>query len=166
MPKTNFSTKPHVQNRSLPSSRSIVTTSPSYDDPRTQVFNEFGSLQAGDYCVKNGRTTRVTAGICNGSKAYCNWKFDERYNPSGVVMATEATEEFIIVTEESQLDARWWWRNSDRETKVILLFDIRRSPSYSVHVEVWEEVFRQPTGVITRSFVADQRVASGPASRF
>ena len=81
-------------------------------------------------------------------------------------MATEATEEFIIVTEESQLDARWWWRNSDRETKVILLFDIRRSPSYSVHVEVWEEVFRQPTGVITRAFVADQRVASGPASIF
>ncbi|KAJ5931667.1 hypothetical protein N7516_006156 [Penicillium verrucosum] len=76
-----------------------------------RVLNEFGSLQAGDYCVKNGRTTRVTAGICNGSKAYCNWKFDERYNPSGdlVVMATEATEEFIIVTEESQLDARWRW---------------------------------------------------------
>ncbi|KAJ5968778.1 hypothetical protein N7501_005026 [Penicillium viridicatum] len=70
------------------------------------VLNEFGSLWAGDYCVKNGRTTRVTAGVCNGPKAYCNWKSGQRYNPSGnlVDMTTEATEGFIIVTEESQLD--------------------------------------------------------------
>ncbi|CAG8890772.1 unnamed protein product [Penicillium egyptiacum] len=57
------------------------------------VLNEFSSLNGGDYCVKNGRTTRVTAGICNGPKAYCKWKSSTRYNPSGnpVDMATEAT---------------------------------------------------------------------------
>ncbi|KOS46306.1 hypothetical protein ACN38_g2818 [Penicillium nordicum] len=71
------------------------------------VLNEFGSLKAGDYCVKNGRTTGVTAGICNGPKAYCNWKFTTptRYSPSGepVDMSTTATEEFIIVTEGPEL---------------------------------------------------------------
>ncbi|KAJ5816176.1 hypothetical protein N7447_008409 [Penicillium robsamsonii] len=69
------------------------------------VLNEFGSLRAGDYCMKNGRTTGVTAGICNGPKAYCKWESSSRYNPSGVQvdMDTAATEEFIIVTEESDL---------------------------------------------------------------
>jgi hypothetical protein len=70
------------------------------------VVDEFGSLKGGDYCVKNGRTSRVTAGICNGSKAYCNWESSCRYNSSGepVDMATVVTEEFIIVAEESELD--------------------------------------------------------------
>ncbi|KXG47670.1 uncharacterized protein PGRI_015400 [Penicillium griseofulvum] len=44
----------------------------------------------------------LSGGICNGPKAYCKWE-TSRYDSSGkpVDMATEPTEEFIIVTQEA-----------------------------------------------------------------
>ncbi|KAJ5101364.1 hypothetical protein NUU61_003586 [Penicillium alfredii] len=38
---------------------------------------EFSVLQKNCYYVKRGRTTGVTAGICNGTLALCNWPEDE-----------------------------------------------------------------------------------------
>jgi hypothetical protein len=66
------------------------------------VLGGFGSLSGGDYCVKNSRTTGVTAGICNGAKAYCKWESSSRYDASGKPVDTvEANEEFIIATQEA-----------------------------------------------------------------
>ncbi|KAJ6180534.1 hypothetical protein N7519_010995 [Penicillium mononematosum] len=56
-------------------------------------LNEFGSLKGGGYCIKNGRTTGVSAGICNGPKAYCNW--DSRW----VMLAQYATQIYFIVAK-------------------------------------------------------------------
>lgn len=84
----------------------LIPRPPLMNIQEHNVLNEFGTLRAGDYCVKNGRTTGVTAGICNGPRAYCKWKSsDERYDPDGnqVNMNSVATEEFIIVGVESQL---------------------------------------------------------------
>ncbi|KAJ5257869.1 hypothetical protein N7497_000827 [Penicillium chrysogenum] len=83
----------------------LIPPPPLMEIQEHNVLEEFGTLRAGDYCVKNGRTTGVTAGICNGPRAYCNWKSSSsRYDPDGnpVDMTTAATEEFIIVGVESE----------------------------------------------------------------
>lgn len=48
-------------------------------------------------------------------------------------------------------DAQWWWNNSNYETKLILLVDIRTSPTRCANIELWEEVERQPGRPMTRS---------------
>lgn len=103
----------------------------------------------GHYCGKEPDYSMVP--IANTPLALQTTPLKNNVWPSFVVEAGYSES-----LSQLRKDARWWWRNSDRETKVILLFDIRRSPSYSVHVEVWEEVFRQPTGVITQSVAAYQ----------
>ncbi|KAL2870045.1 uncharacterized protein BJX67DRAFT_304036 [Aspergillus lucknowensis] len=65
---------------------------------------EFGSLQAGEWYCKSGRTTKVTGGICDGASSYCNWLTDVRVRLSkdGLQRATiqeGVTEEWVITTE-------------------------------------------------------------------
>lgn len=38
----------------------------------------FGKISKGSYFLKSGRTTGVTAGICNGALATCNWSKEDR----------------------------------------------------------------------------------------
>ncbi|KAJ5473527.1 hypothetical protein N7475_003093 [Penicillium sp. IBT 31633x] len=60
----------------------------------------FGSLQEGRYCVKKGRTTDVTGGVCNGPKSCCNWSScPVRYDSDGNAIDTQTarTEEFVIL---------------------------------------------------------------------
>lgn len=86
--------------------------SSSSDSPvlisENRIIRDFGGLEKGAYCVKNGRTTQVTAGICNGAKAYCklttSGENNIRYGLDGspVDLALEESEQFAIVTEESK----------------------------------------------------------------
>ncbi|KAJ5345683.1 hypothetical protein N7452_003687 [Penicillium brevicompactum] len=61
-------------------------------------LEEFVSLKDGDYCLKKGRSTGLTAGVVNGPKAYCNWE-TPRETDSGrnVDTYSSPTEEFIIL---------------------------------------------------------------------
>ncbi|CAG7931519.1 unnamed protein product [Penicillium olsonii] len=61
-------------------------------------LTDFGDFTEGRWYFKYGRTTGVTGGICNGSKALCNWK-GSRYTVDGkeCQMASHYTEEFLIL---------------------------------------------------------------------
>ncbi|CAG7973237.1 unnamed protein product [Penicillium olsonii] len=61
-------------------------------------ITEFGELEKDRWYFKHGRTTDVTGGICNGSKALCNWK-GSRYTVDGkeCQMASHYTEQFVIL---------------------------------------------------------------------
>jgi hypothetical protein len=50
--------------------------------------------------------------------------------------------------------AKWWYNNSGRQTKLILLFDLRRTPTFSVHIQLWQEVMTSHAGRTLRSAVA------------
>ncbi|KAJ6010023.1 hypothetical protein N7522_005039 [Penicillium canescens] len=50
--------------------------------------------------------------------------------------------------------ADWWYRNSGRRTKLILLFELRRIPTFSVHIQLWQEVSTPHTGRTLRSAAA------------
>jgi hypothetical protein len=50
--------------------------------------------------------------------------------------------------------ARWWYNNSGRQTELILLFDLRRTPTFSVRIQLWQEVMTSHTGRTLRSAVA------------
>ncbi|OJJ45351.1 hypothetical protein ASPZODRAFT_133998 [Penicilliopsis zonata CBS 506.65] len=73
--------------------------------PGGSKLTEFGSLVEGQYCTKRGRTTDITAGICNGPKAFCNWSKSQlaRYDHDGnpIDPATESTEEFLILSKKA-----------------------------------------------------------------
>ncbi|KAK4917272.1 hypothetical protein LTR66_016952, partial [Elasticomyces elasticus] len=62
------------------------------------TLEEFVSLKDGDYCLKKGRSTGLTAGVVNGPKAYCNWE-TFRNTPSGrnAHIYSGPTEEFVIL---------------------------------------------------------------------
>lgn len=72
--------------------------------PEGSCLTDFGSLKEEAYCAKLGRSTNVTAGICNGVKATCNWVGPQlvRYDHSGnaIDLATQPTEEFLILNKK------------------------------------------------------------------
>lgn len=37
------------------------------------------------------------------------------------------------------MNAHWWYNNSGRQTKLILLFNIKSTSTFSVHIELWQE---------------------------
>lgn len=66
----------------------------------------FGTLTKGDYYFKQGRTTGVTGGICNGVLTHCNWsnanraRYDELGNP---ITMPDTTEEHVIFSKWENL---------------------------------------------------------------
>lgn len=74
--------------------------------PEGTPLTEFGSLEKGKYYLKLGRSTGVTAGICNGALACCSWtgRNTRRYDHNGkpVDVSQEVTEEFVIVSKKRQ----------------------------------------------------------------
>ncbi|PGH26906.1 hypothetical protein AJ80_01489 [Polytolypa hystricis UAMH7299] len=71
----------------------------------SQPLDSFGKITRGSYFLKSGRTTGVTAGICNGVLATCNWckedrmRFDSQGNQ--VEIQSGSTEEFIIFSKRA-----------------------------------------------------------------
>ncbi|KAL1964467.1 hypothetical protein VTN77DRAFT_6893 [Rasamsonia byssochlamydoides] len=67
---------------------------------------EFGGLEKGSYYVKIGRTSNLTAGVCNGALAYCNWSERDgiRYDEKGteVKVADNRTEEYVILDKSTR----------------------------------------------------------------
>lgn len=65
----------------------------------------FGKVVPGEMYFKCGRSTDVTAGICNGVEAYVNWKDSDciRYDASGqeVNITGGYTEEFAVLSRTS-----------------------------------------------------------------
>lgn len=66
-------------------------------------LTEFGALEKDGYYMKRGRTTDVTAGICNGALACCKWKPEDcvRYDHNGdrYQSLEITTEEFVILSK-------------------------------------------------------------------
>jgi hypothetical protein len=64
--------------------------------PEGAPLSEFGDLEKDQYYLKIGRSTGVTAGICHGALACCNWKGKDRvrYQHDGqqVELSSNVTE--------------------------------------------------------------------------
>ncbi|PGH10654.1 hypothetical protein AJ79_05368 [Helicocarpus griseus UAMH5409] len=73
--------------------------------PAQPPLSSFGRLCRGQYYSKQGRSTHVTGGICNGVLAHCNWSERDRmrFDEFGTQITVEAgsTEEFVIFTKQS-----------------------------------------------------------------
>ncbi|PGH14346.1 hypothetical protein AJ80_05936 [Polytolypa hystricis UAMH7299] len=72
--------------------------------PVRSTVAPFGKLEVGGYYFKKGRTTGVTAGVCNGLLAYCNWPAARdrlRYDEFGNLVKVEKgiTEEYVIFSK-------------------------------------------------------------------
>ncbi|KAJ5792042.1 uncharacterized protein N7503_008020 [Penicillium pulvis] len=70
-------------------------------------LDTLGSLESGEYCVKIGRTTEVTSGICHGARALCIWEdIIVRFTHEGeeVSMKNKPSQEYLIINKK--LDAR------------------------------------------------------------
>ncbi|KAJ5214789.1 hypothetical protein N7468_010468 [Penicillium chermesinum] len=67
--------------------------------PVGSTVTDFGNLTKLGYCAKIGRTTEITAGICNGVEAVCRWKGHIRYDHNGqeMILSDNSTEEYIIL---------------------------------------------------------------------
>ena len=84
---------PHIydSNMGLPAAEGVPVT-------------EFGRLEKDQYYLKLGRSTGVTAGICHGALACCNWKGKDgvRYQHDGqrLESSSSVTEEFIIINKK------------------------------------------------------------------
>jgi hypothetical protein len=46
--------------------------------PGMTKSTEFSDVKCSDYCVKRGRTTGVTAGVCHGTEAHINWSLADQ----------------------------------------------------------------------------------------
>lgn len=67
-------------------------------------LTEFGRLEKDQYYVKLGRSTGVTAGVCHGALACCNWKGKNRtrYQHDGqqIELSSDITEAFVIINKK------------------------------------------------------------------
>ncbi|KAJ9218307.1 hypothetical protein DTO166G4_173 [Paecilomyces variotii] len=94
-------TMPHIPLKKLPSmyGHHLAVA------PEGSVLGPFGKLEKGAYYVKVGRTTGLTAGICNGTLAYCNRPKEDqlRYDEQGneVNVASNLTEEYVILDKST-----------------------------------------------------------------
>ncbi|KAJ5885111.1 hypothetical protein N7495_009621 [Penicillium taxi] len=72
-----------------------------YTVPAGFPITEFGSLKLGDYGVKLGRSTGLSAGVVNGTKGIYNWKTTSkaRYDQHGNSVL-DVTEEFLIISKK------------------------------------------------------------------
>lgn len=72
--------------------------------PEGTPLLEFGDLKEGTFYYKSGRSTGVTAGICNGTLACCNWEGKDRvrfqHDGQQVDLSSNVTEEFVIVNKK------------------------------------------------------------------
>ncbi|KAJ5864646.1 uncharacterized protein N7529_006562 [Penicillium soppii] len=96
---------------------------------------------------------------------YCGRQADYSFTPVANPPRTDTTPplaptdwpSFVVEVGHSESfqqlrgDANWWWRNSSRQTKLILLFNVCKTPSHFVEVELWQEALHSYVGYETRS---------------
>lgn len=73
-------------------------------------LEKFGDIQKNDYYIKVGRTTNLTAGLCNGVVANCHWRERDRlrYDAQGrrVRITPSVTMEWVVVSKKKEM-AQW-----------------------------------------------------------
>lgn len=93
-------TVPHVPLNKSPGKFNVDEGSVVSEDTH---LDEFGTLKKGAWYCKVGRSTGLTAGICNGLSAQCQWSKEDRvrYNEHGeqVMLAEGITKGLVISTE-------------------------------------------------------------------
>ena len=78
----------------------------SFGVPITEgkLLNQVGQLEKDQFYLKLGRSTGVTAGICNGALACCNWQGRDRarlqHDGQQVALSPGLTEEFVIINKK------------------------------------------------------------------
>ncbi|KAI9368745.1 hypothetical protein BJX61DRAFT_522498 [Aspergillus egyptiacus] len=70
-----------------------------------EVLTEFGTLREGSWYCKTGRTTHLTAGICNGVSTYCNWSTENRQRWSKDCSSRQLLVDEDGITEEWAITA-------------------------------------------------------------
>lgn len=101
--------KEHMQPNFLPSLALNLLPSRFIDgaDDRIRLIRHVTSIaimKPGEWYMKNGRTSQVTAGVCNGTAAYLQWPESEkpRYNLNGEEVESPKgaeTKELIILSK-------------------------------------------------------------------
>lgn len=107
------------------------------------------SLQNGDF---TGQGAERTPGVVSSKEP--DWAFgpyDARVDSAAdeypsLVLEIGASES----SDQLRQDARWWYANTNQETKLVVLIDVTDNP-YRVDFEVWTEVVNQSTVHSTRS---------------
>jgi hypothetical protein len=108
------------------------------------------SIKNGDFVDQ--RSTRTPGATCSKEP---DWWF----GPHNVWVDRAEDEKPSLILEvglsepSNQLrnDARWWYANMQRETKLVVLIHVCRNPAYKVIVEVWTEVDHPRPGPATRA---------------
>ncbi|PGH16801.1 hypothetical protein AJ79_01445 [Helicocarpus griseus UAMH5409] len=71
--------------------------------PENMAMDDFGRLEKEGYYYKVGRASGVTAGVCHGGLACCNWRGrdSELYDHAGrpITLSKDYTEEFVIMSK-------------------------------------------------------------------
>lgn len=74
------------------------------------VLKQFGTIEEGRWYCKVGRTTGLTAGVCSGLYAYCQWAAEDRvwFDERGQEVETRKgiTEEWVILAEVEGVNGR------------------------------------------------------------
>lgn len=77
--------------------------------PEECPLTAFDPLEKGKYYLKLGHSTGVTADLCNGALACCNWTGRNvvRYDHNGeeIINPQEISEEYIIISKRRGLQA-------------------------------------------------------------
>lgn len=69
-----------------------------------KLLNQVCRLEKDQFYLKLGHSTGVTAGICNGALACCNWQGHDRmrfqHDGQQVALSLDLTEEFVVVNKK------------------------------------------------------------------
>jgi hypothetical protein len=92
-----------IPNRQLPEDYGLSSRYKiSKDDP--QYASQFSSVQKNDWYVKVGRTTHITAGICNGTEACIPRPNGSHYDEQGKLLEPGklSTLELVVLSRENK----------------------------------------------------------------
>jgi hypothetical protein len=115
------------------------------------IWMPTGTRKTGRFCGKEPDYGLVPGGMLPLSEYEAEAdgiQFEEAW-PSMVMEAGYTQSSRIL-----RATADWWYQNSGRRTKLILLFELRRIPTFSVHIQLWQEVLTSHVGGTLRSAAA------------
>ena len=114
-----------------------------------QLTRRFESLIS--HCLANMSLTEIGGhfewlGSARYSGICCSKEPDSTFVPGQVNVAAGWTPSLVIETGYSEsihqlrADAHWWYNNTSPKTKTVILIHAGRSPTWTVTVEIWEEI--------------------------